>query len=905
MDITHAMFWITLLIGGTVVYGFPTEIPIGAIFDDSLESKEILTAFKYAVEKHKDTAPYKFRPLIKLIKASDSLQLSRAICDIMADGVFLVLGPNRIKSLNVVQSYSMNFKMPYITSGMATNINPHRQRYILHLRPQFTQALVDLIAFYRWTSIHYLYDTKEGLMRIEELLRLIHEHDGGDNHIDIDVRHVPEPFDAYSLLRQMDHMESSEEEKHIILDFATENATQSILRQIRQMGMNRARYHYLIAGLNVKAFDFEGFLYSGVNVTGFQLLDLDDLNLKIFLSDWKNLDQKIWPGAGKETISYEAALTYDAVHVIGGALDDMRNENREVFRYTFRHKQVYNNDSRGIQCSSDPVVPWKHGDGITNAMQRVRYNGLTGNVAFDSKGHRKEYQLDIWSMQQRVGMVKVGNWSKPDGLVVTGIELFENITDVSENKTKRVTSILVEPFLYKKTDSEDGIPLVGNDRFEGYCKDLAQHISEMGKFSYQIQIVKDHKYGLLENGSWTGMIGELTRHEADLVIAPLTITSKRERVVDFSKPFMNLGISIMIKKPDKQKPGVFSFLAPLAPRVWCCVFLAAVVVSLILFFVSRVSPSEWVVEKALFSQSLFNEFGFGNSLWYALGAFMQQGGDNSPRSMSGRVVASVWSLFCLILISSYTANLAAFLTIERMLTPINSVEELAGQNEIKYGTIDSGSTRSFFESSKISVYKGMGQRMMEDPSVFVKSKREGVERVRSSKGKFAFLTESTMNEFTNQRKPCNTMKVGDNLDSKGYGVATPLNSDIRADVNLAVLKLREEETLTTLQKKWWYDKSECVRDKTDSKQSSLSLSNLAGVFYILIGGLGVAMAVSLLEFLYKSKKEAQKKKVTLLQNHAQPSYPIQSGLQDTWRGGRALSTHASFAFAPTSNGNGT
>jgi len=33
--------------------------------------------------------------------------------------------------------------------------------------------------------------------------------------------------------------------------------------------------------------------------------------------------------------------------------------------------------------------------------------------------------------------------------------------------------------------------------------------------------------------------------EADLALAPLTITSARERVVDFSKPFMSLGISIM------------------------------------------------------------------------------------------------------------------------------------------------------------------------------------------------------------------------------------------------------------------------------------------------------------------------------------------------------------------------
>lgn len=66
-----------------------------------------------------------------------------------------------------------------------------------------------------------------------------------------------------------------------------------------------------------------------------------------------------------------------------------------------------------------------------------------------------------------------------------------------------------------------------------------------------------------------------------------------------------------------------------------------------------------------------------------------------------------------------------------------------------------------------------------DPPVFVNTTGDGVERVRSSKGKYAFLLESTMNDFYNQRKPCNTMKVGGNLDSKGYGVATPLGSDLR------------------------------------------------------------------------------------------------------------------------------
>ncbi|KAG7283094.1 hypothetical protein CRUP_033040, partial [Coryphaenoides rupestris] len=188
-------------------------------------------------------------------------------------------------------------------------------------------------------------------------------------------------------------------------------------------------------------------------------------------------------------------------------------------------------------------------------------------------------------------------------------------------------------------------------------------------------------------------------------------------------------------------------------------------------------------------------------------------------SLSGRIVGGVWWFFTLIIISSYTANLAAFLTVERMSA---------------------------------------------DPSVFVKTTDEGVMRVRKSKGKYAYLLESTMNEYIEQRKPCDTMKVGGNLDSKGYGIATPKCSDLRIPVNLAVLKLNEQAILDKLKNKWWYDKGECgSKDSVrKDKTSALSLSNVAGVFYILIGGLGLAMLVALVEFCYKSRTESRRMKVS-------------------------------------------
>lgn len=115
-----------------------------------------------------------------------------------------------------------------------------------------------------------------------------------------------------------------------------------------------------------------------------------------------------------------------------------------------------------------------------------------------------------------------------------------------------------------------------------------------------------------------------------------------------------------------------------------------------------------------------NEFSILNSFWFALGAFMQQGCDISPRSISGRIVGSVWWFFTLILISSYTANLAAFLTVERMVTPINSPEDLASQTEVQYGTLIHGSTWDFF---RVSCFRYSHASVLVYSALFMRSSR--------------------------------------------------------------------------------------------------------------------------------------------------------------------------------------
>nr|XP_024218340.1 glutamate receptor 1-like isoform X2 [Halyomorpha halys] len=476
-------------------------------------------------------------------------------------------------------------------------------------------------------------------------------------------------------------------------------------------------------------------------------------------------------------------------------------------------------------------------------------------------------------------MVKVAEWTDESGFqpVAAKYIRIKQPSDIERNRTYIVTTIVEEPYIMLRKP-DPGESLTGNDRFEGYCKDLADLIAKRLGINYELRIVKDGQYGAENSdvkGGWDGMVGELIRKEADMAIASMTITSERERVIDFSKPFMYLGISIMIKKPVKQKPGVFSFLNPLSKEIWVCVIFSYIGVSIVLFIVSRFSPYEWRLlsyddphhhslhATSSSSNVLANDFSVLNSLWFALGAFMQQGCDISPRSISGRIVGSVWWFFTLILISSYTANLAAFLTVERMVAPINSPEDLASQSEVQYGTLYHGSTWDFFRKSQITLYSKMWEFMSSRSHVFVRTYDEGIRRVRQSKGKYALLIESPKNDYINEREPCDTMKVGRNLDSKGFGVATPLGSPLREVVNLAVLSLIETGELAKLKNKWWYDRTECKHGDKDTSRNELSLSNVAGIFYILIGGLILAMAVALIEFCYKSHSEATRAKIPL------------------------------------------
>ncbi|XP_031781874.1 glutamate receptor ionotropic, kainate 4 isoform X2 [Nasonia vitripennis] len=361
-----------------------------------------------------------------------------------------------------------------------------------------------------------------------------------------------------------------------------------------------------------------------------------------------------------------------------------------------------------------------------------------------------------------------------------------------------------------------------------------------------------------------------TRVKADFAICDLTITSERQSAVDFTAPFMNLGISILFSKPEKEVPKLFAFMSPLSTEVWMYMATAYLIVSLMLFFQARVAPGEWTNPHPCNPKpdELENNFTLMNSMWLTMGSLMQQGSDILPRTPSIRMVAGMWWFFVLIMVSSYTANLAAFLTAVKMEDSINDVEDLAKQTKISYGALRDGSTYSFFKNSNTSLYQRIFNTMSDaKPSVFTQTNDEGVDRVIKGKRKYAFFMESTSIEYQIERH-CELQMVGSLLDNKGYGIAMPPNSPYRTMISTAILHLQEKGELQQLKQKWWKEMGggKC-NEETDEPTNSneLGMSHVAGVFIVLSFGCVISILIAIIEFVWNIRKIVIEEKITFFE----------------------------------------
>ncbi|KAF8784441.1 glutamate receptor ionotropic, kainate 2-like isoform X2 [Argiope bruennichi] len=816
--------------------GLPSDIHIGGLFDTEDDEQEL--AFRIAVDKiNADTSVLPRSRLVAQVEKvgiDDSFRATKKVCSLLETGIAGIFGPQSDVTSMHVQSICDAIDIPHVETRWDFQLQRADMSINLFPRPSvLSQAYVDLVKIWGWRSFSLVYDEHEGVIRLQDFLK---EAQINDWRVQL---YQFRPSHAY---RDIFWRIKSAGESRIVLD-VKRDSLRTVLKHAQQVGMMTESHNYLITSLDLHTIDMEDFKYGKTNITGFRLVDENNADLQALVVE---LNTK-WSGSSKKldlpikTIRTETALMYDAVQLFAKALQDLDGSKAINFP--------------PISCDSG--LRGLDGSSIINFMKPSSIQGLTGKVKFDEQGFRSEFVLDLIYLTKD-GLEKIGAWAPGKGINITKNMSNEYDTLLLQNKTLIVTTYVNSPYAMLK---DSAAKLTGNARYEGFCIDLIDHLAKLLGFKYIIKEVADRAYGIKnETGHWNGMIGELINGVADIAIVDLTITSSREEAVDFTMPFMNTGISILFKKPTTKVTTLFSFLSPFSMEVWIYVMGAHIGVSITLFLVGRLSPYEWDNPHPCRQdeQVLENSFSLMNSLWFTIGSLMQQGSDLAPRAMSTRTIAGIWYFFTLIMISSYTANLAAFLTVEKVIYPVENAEDLAKQTKIKYGCLGSGSTKAFFKESKIPTYQKMWNFMNSNPNVFMPNNEKGVERV--MQGDYAYLMESASIEYITERN-CNLTQIGGLLDSKGYGIATRKGSKYRTPLSSGILKLQEDGILHILKERWWKQKKGGGKCMDDSKKSSsgvteLGLGNVGGVFVVLLTGLALAAFVAVIEFFWKARKLA-------------------------------------------------
>uniref|UniRef100_A0A8C3HC10 Glutamate receptor n=1 Tax=Chrysemys picta bellii TaxID=8478 RepID=A0A8C3HC10_CHRPI len=399
-----------------------------------------------------------------------------------------------------------------------------------------------------------------------------------------------------------------------------------------------------------------------------------------------------------------------------------------------------------------------------------------------------------------------------------------------------------------RTDSHPTDPLLFEKKCcKGFCIDILKRLAKTVGFTYDLYLVTNGKHGKKIDGVWNGMIGEVFYLRADMAIGSLTINEERSEIIDFSVPFVETGISVMVSRSN----GTVSpsaFLEPYSPAVWVMMFVMCLtVVAVTVFIFEYFSPVGYNRSLADGKRTGGSKFTIGKSIWllWAL-VFNNSVPVENPKGTTSKIMVLIWAFFAVIFLASYTANLAAFMIQEEYVDTVSGLSDRKFQKPqdqyppLKFGTVPNGSTEKNIRSNYPDMHNYMvkyNQRSVEDALQHLKS------------GKLdAFIYDAAvLNYMARKDEGCKLVTIGSGkvFATTGYGIALQKGSRWKRPIDLALLQFLGDDEIEMLERLWL--SGICHNDKIEVMSSKLDIDNMAGVFYMLL----VAMGLSLLVFAWE------------------------------------------------------
>ncbi|TKS75249.1 Glutamate receptor ionotropic, NMDA 3A [Collichthys lucidus] len=232
----------------------------------------------------------------------------------------------------------------------------------------------------------------------------------------------------------------------------------------------------------------------------------------------------------------------------------------------------------------------------------------------------------------------------------------------------------------------------------GYCIDLLEKLAEDLGFEFDLYIVGDGKYGAWKGRRWTGLVGDLLNGLADMAVTSFSINSARSRVIDFTSPFFSTSLGILVRSKDTAAP-IGAFMWPLHWSMWVGIFLALHITALFLTLYEWKSPYGMTPH----GRNRIRVFSYSSALnlCYAI-LFGRTVSSKTPKCWTGRFLMNLWAIFCLLVLSSYTANLAAVMVGEKTFEEVSGIHDAKLHHPswgFRFGTVRESSAEDYMKKS--------------------------------------------------------------------------------------------------------------------------------------------------------------------------------------------------------------